>query len=324
MGSTTHDGRPGSGHYHHSRSISGSASKITDSQLQKGLDYIKDGDRYRDRGDFDKAEARYRKAVGFYPSEARDRLTILPLCKASKAPMENSDSNRSIPAGFRARLHHVKEKVMQVAKEPSQITTPHQYFFPLSTQSTLASLANTDSQSASVSASTCMFTSTLTTQSTAETPSTFASEAVVGDVGTLSDVRSLAAAYKIADSKTKEIIDNKVYDIIKEFGESRVTFDTMQELVALADIQDRDIFLHVTTKILDVLRNMPLLTSIALQGLAVILDSFPDTIDLSSLQGTFVEILKPLQDRLSGIRTANNIDELLPLLIALSSLLDAM
>ncbi|KAI8599516.1 hypothetical protein EDD21DRAFT_339706 [Dissophora ornata] len=69
---------------------------------------------------------------------------------------------------------------------------------------------------------------------------------------------------------------------------------------------------------------MPLLTSIALQGLAVILDSFPDKIDLGSLHGTFVEILKTLQARLCSISTANNIDELLPLLIALNSLLDAM
>ncbi|KAI8602677.1 hypothetical protein EDD21DRAFT_352528 [Dissophora ornata] len=308
MSSTTH-------------SISGSASKITGSQC---LGYIKEGDRYRDRGDFDKAKAKYEKASEFYPSEAHDRLTILPLCKASKAPLENSDSDRYIPAGLRARLHHAKEKLKQVVKEPSQIATPHQYFFPLPTQSALTSLANTDSQSASVSASTCMFTSTLTTQSTVGTPSAFASEDVVSDVGIVSDVRFLTAAHKIADDKAREIIDSKAYDIIKQFGESRVTFDTIQELVALADIQDRGIFLHITTKILHVLRDMPLLTSIALQGLAVIMDSFPDEIDLGSLQGTFLEILKPLQARLNDIRTANNISELLPLLIALNSLLDAM
>ncbi|KAI8600469.1 hypothetical protein EDD21DRAFT_132046 [Dissophora ornata] len=92
MDSTTHDGSHGpiSSRYYHSRSNSGSDSKIADSQLQKGLDYIKDGDRYRDRGDFDKAKAKYEKASKFYPSEAHDRLTILPLCKASK---ENSDSH---------------------------------------------------------------------------------------------------------------------------------------------------------------------------------------------------------------------------------------
>ncbi|KAF8923911.1 hypothetical protein BGZ58_002380, partial [Dissophora ornata] len=166
-----------------------------------------------------------------------------------------------------------------------------------------------------MSVSTCMSTSTLTTQSTVGTPSAFASEADAIDVGIVSDVRSTTAAYKI---------DNKVYDIIKEFGESPITFDTVQELVSLADIQDRDIFLHITTKILNVLRDMPLLTSIALQGLAVILDSFPDKIDMGSLHEAFLEILKPLQARLSSVRTASNIGELLPLLIALNSLLDAM
>ncbi|KAI8596324.1 hypothetical protein EDD21DRAFT_8271 [Dissophora ornata] len=298
-----------------SSTISDSASKITDSQLQKGLEYIKDGDRYRDRGDFGKAKAKYENAGKFYPSEAHDRLTILPLCKASKASMENSDSHRHIAAGLHARLHRLNEKIKQIAKEPSQIATPQQYFFPLSTQPTLASLANTDPQSASVSESTCMFTSTLTTQSTVGTPSVFAPEAVVSDIGIASHARSMAAAYKI---------DNKVYDIIKEFGGSPITFDTVQELVAMANIPDRDIFLHITTKILNVLRDMPLLGSIPLKGLAVILDSFPEKIDLGSLHGTFLEILKPLQARLSSIRTASNIGELLPLLIALNSLLDAM
>ncbi|KAI8605687.1 hypothetical protein EDD21DRAFT_117627 [Dissophora ornata] len=324
MGSTTHDkSRPVSGHYHHSRSIFSSASKTTDSQLQKGLGYIKEGDRYRDLGDFDKAKTKYEKASEFCSSEAHDRLEILPLCKASKASMENSNSHRHIPVGLRVHLHHIKEK-FKVVKEPSEIATPGQHFFPLSTQSTLASLADTDSQSASVSVSTCIFTSTLTTQSTVRTPLTFASEAVVGDVRIVSDVRSMTAVYKIADYEAKEIIDKKVYDIIKEFGKSPITFDTVQELVVLANLPNRDIFLYITTEILCVLRNMRLLSSIALQGLAVILDSLPDEVDLSSLQGTFVDILEPLQARLSGIRTASNIDELLPLLIALNSLLDAM
>ncbi|KAI8599872.1 NACHT domain-containing protein, partial [Dissophora ornata] len=321
MGSTTHDGRPVSGH---SRSISGSASKITDSQLQKGLGYIKEGDQYRDLGDFDKAKAKYEKASKFCSNEAHDRLEILPLCRASKASMENSNSRRHIPVGLRVYLHHAKEKFKPVVKEPSQIATPCQYFFPLCTQFTLASLANTDSQSASVSASTCISTSTLTTQSTVGTPSTFASETVVGDVGIVSDVRSMTAAYKIADDEAKGIIEKKTYDIIKEFGKGPITFDTVQELAVLADIPNRDIFLHITTEILRVLRDRPLLTSIALQGLAVILDFLPDEVDLSSSQGTFLEILKPLQARLNDIRTTNNDRQLLPLLMALNSLLDAM
>ncbi|KAI8603074.1 armadillo-type protein [Dissophora ornata] len=325
MNSNSHDkSRPVSGRHKHSHLITVSASKTTGSRLQKGLDYIKDGDRYRDRGDFDKAKAKYEKASGFYHSEAHDRLTILPLCRASKASTENSDSRRYIPAGLHARFHHAKEKVKQVMRSPSQISTAHQYFFPLSTRSTLASMTNTDSQSASVSVSTCMSTSTLTIQSTVGTSSAFASEVVVSDVGIVSHVRSTTAAYNIAGNDAREIIDNKAYDIVKQFGKSRITFDTVQELVVLANIPDRDIFLHITTKILHVLRDMPLLTSIALQGLAVILDSFPDKIDLGSLHGTFVEILKRLQARLSDIRTANNIGELLPLLIALNSLLDAM
>ncbi|KAG0195814.1 hypothetical protein BGX28_000577, partial [Mortierella sp. GBA30] len=233
------------------------------SKVQKGLDYIKEGDRYRDRGDFDKAKAKYEKASKFYPS-------------------------------------------------PSQ-----------STQSTLASLVNTDSQSTSASALTCMPTSIQTTQSTVGTPSTSTIESVFSDVEVL-DVCCVATACKAADDKVREIVGNNAYDIIKQFSESHITFDTVQELVVLADIHDRDVFLHITTKILRVLRDMPLLSSIPLQGLAVILDSFPDEIDLGSLHGAFVEILKPLQARLGDIRSANNDGQLLPLLSALNSLLDAM
>ncbi|KAF9975373.1 hypothetical protein BGZ75_000557, partial [Mortierella antarctica] len=156
------------------------------------------------------------------------------------------------------------------------------------------------------------------------TPSTLASETVVSDLSSASDVRFLTAAFKTADDGARGHIKQKIYDIINEFGPSGVTFNTVQELVVLADIRDREIFLHIVTKILHVLRDSSLLCDIALQGLAVILDSFPDDIDLSSAQGAFVEILKPLQERLRGIRTVNNDLQVVPLLSALNALLDAM
>ncbi|KAI8599793.1 hypothetical protein EDD21DRAFT_355145 [Dissophora ornata] len=230
------------------------------------------------------------------------------------ASNESSDSRRYISVEWQAKFHNTKGKFKEVVKKPSQSSTPRQYFF---SRHSLPTQSNTDSQSASVSVSACMSTSTSTTQSTVETPSTMALEDVVSGVGIVLDVRSMTAAYKIANDEGREISDKRAYDIIKQFGESPVTFDTMQELVALADTQNRDIFLHVITMILHV-------TSIPLQGLAVILNSFPDKIDLGSLHGTFVEILKALQTRLKGIHTTHNIGQLLPLLIALNSLLDAM
>ncbi|KAG9322198.1 hypothetical protein KVV02_007580, partial [Mortierella alpina] len=304
--------------------VSRRISKVTDRQLQQGLEAIKKGDEYRDRGDFDKAKAKYEKATDLYPSEAHDRLAILPLCKAS---MEGSDPDRFIPAGWRARAHNAKEKVKRVWKHPSPIPALQQSFFPRpsfstqSTQSTVASLAISDSQSTFMSISTC---TTISSPSTMGAPSTSKSEPAVSDFGTVSDVRSLTAAYKTADEGAREIIGQQVYDIIKEFGLRQVTFDTVQELVVLADIHDRDIFLNLVTEILGVLKDKPLLSGITLQGLAVILDSFPDDIDLGSLQGAFVEILASLQDRLRGIRTANNDLQLVPLLSALNALLDAM
>ncbi|KAF9928834.1 hypothetical protein BGZ67_006736, partial [Mortierella alpina] len=293
-------------------------------KVQQGLDEIKKGDEYRDRGDFDKAKAKYEKAANFHPGEAHDRLAILPLCKAS---MEDSDHDRLMPVGWRARAHHAKAKVKRVWKHPSPIPALQQTVFPrpsLSTQSTVASLAISDSQSTFMSISTCMTTSTSTSPSTVDTPSILASETVVGDLGSVSDVRSLTAAYKTSDNGSREAIVKNIYSIIKEFGKHQLTFDTVQELVILADIHDRDIFLHLVTEILRVLKDKPLLSGITLQGLAVILDLFPDDIDLGSLHGAFVEMLASLQDRLHVTRTVNNDLQLVPLLSALNALLDAM
>ncbi|KAG9320091.1 hypothetical protein KVV02_003903, partial [Mortierella alpina] len=306
---------------------SGRISNVADRKLQQCLEAIKKGDEYRDRGDFDKAKAKYEKAAKVYPSEAHDRLAILPLCKAS---MEGSDPDRLIPVGWRARAHNAKETFKQVWKHPSSTPTQQQSFFPRpalstqSTQSTVASLAISDSQSIAMSVSTCMTTSISGSPSTVGTPSTSASEPSVIAFGTVSDVCSLTAAYKSADEGEREIFEQQIYDIIKEFGQRQVTFDTVQELVVLADIQHRDIFLHIVTEILRVLRDMPLLSDIALQGLAVILNLFPDDIDMGSMQGAFVEMLASLQKRLRGIRTVNNDLQLVPLLSALNALFDAM
>ncbi|KAF9946150.1 hypothetical protein BGZ72_000635, partial [Mortierella alpina] len=295
--------------------------------VSHGLNEIKKGDKYRDRGDFDKAKEKYEKATKLFPSEAHDRLVILPLCKAS---MEESDPERLMPVGCYARAHNAKEKFKRVWKHQSPIPALQQSFFPRpalstqSTQSTVASLAMSDSQSTFMSVSTCTTTSTSTSPSTVGTPSTLASEHAVSDFGTVSDVRSLTAAYKTADDGARGIIEKKIYDIIKEFGQHQLTFDTVHELVVLADVQDRDIFLHLVTEVLRVLKDKPLLSGITLQGLAVILDLFPDDIDLGSLQGAFVEMLASLQDRLRVIRTVNNDLQLVPLLSALNALLDAM
>ncbi|KAF9573394.1 hypothetical protein EC968_008576 [Mortierella alpina] len=287
-------------------------STATDHQLQQGLDAIMKGDAYRDRGDFDKAKAKYEKAARFYPSEAHDRLVILPLCKAS---MDVPD--RFIPAGWRARAHHAKEKVKkQVWRYSAPVSFQKESFFPKPSVST---------QCTSLSLSARMTTCTSTSQPTTTGLETMVCETVVSDPGTLSDVRTLTAAYKTADDEARRIIEKKIYDIIKEFGESQIiTFDTVQELVVLADIQDPVIFLHIVTRIFYVLRDTPLLSSIALQGLAVILDLFPGNVDLGSLRSAFVEMLVSLQDRLHVICPASDESQVIPLLSALNALLDVM
>ncbi|KAF9943631.1 hypothetical protein BGZ72_003637, partial [Mortierella alpina] len=111
-----------------------------------------------------------------------------------------------------------------------------------------------------MSVSTCIITSTSISQSTMGTPLTLASEIAVSERSSVSDVRSLKTAYKTADKKERDIIEQKIYDIIKEFGQHQITFDTVQELVVLAEIQDPAIFLHIVAEILRVLKNSPLLS----------------------------------------------------------------
>ncbi|CAO3569034.1 unnamed protein product [Mortierella alpina] len=303
---------------------SGKVSKVTDQQLQQGLDDLKKGDEYRDRGDFDKAKTKYKKAAKFCPSEAEDRLVILPLCQVS---MESNSPERSISVGWLARAHSAKEKVKHVFRDPSPVPSLQRSFFPrpsLSTQSTVASLAISENQSVSMSISTCTSTTTSVSQSTTVTSLSLASETMITDVDSVTDVRSLMAAYPIADDRAREIIKRKIYGVIEGFGQGPKTLDTVQELVVLAAFPDRDIFLHIITKVLCVLRETPLLSGVALQGMAVILDIIPGDIDLSSMQGVFVEILTSLQHFLHAIRTADNDLQLIPLLSALNALLDAM
>ncbi|KAF9947209.1 hypothetical protein BGZ70_002811, partial [Mortierella alpina] len=229
---------------------SGTAASVIDLQLQQGLDDLKKGDEYRDRGDFDKAKARYKKAATFCSSEAEDRLVILPLYQAS---MESSTSERTIRVGWRARTHNAKERVKQVFRDPPAVQSLQQCFFPrpsLSTQSTVASLAISASQSALMSISTCTTASTPTSQATTVTSLTMASETAAIDINSVADVRFLTAAYKTADVGAREIIQAKLYGIIKRFRQGPTTFDTVQELVVLAAFPDRDIYLHIIESIL--------------------------------------------------------------------------
>ncbi|KAF9940343.1 hypothetical protein BGZ70_006344, partial [Mortierella alpina] len=173
-----------------------------------------------------------------------------------------------------------------------------------------------------MSISTCTTSSTPTSQGT--TVTSLASGTVVTEVGLVTDVRSLMTAYKTADDGEREIIKTKMYDIIEVFGQGPKTFDTVQELVVLAAFPDRDIFLHIIASIVCVLRETPLLSGVALQGLPVILDTIPGDIELGSMQGVFVNILTSLQHLLHATHTVNNDLQLIPLLSALNALLDAM
>ncbi|KAF8977868.1 hypothetical protein BGZ46_007053, partial [Entomortierella lignicola] len=62
----------------------------------------------------------------------------------------------------------------------------------------------------------------------------------------------------------------------------------------------------------------------ALQGLAVVLNSYPEEIDMKGKEGFYSDILVLLQTRLDNARTTKNEGQLIPLLYAIIALLNAM
>ncbi|KAF9111270.1 hypothetical protein BGX27_005162 [Mortierella sp. AM989] len=252
-----------------------------------GLDYILKGDKCRDNGQFKDAAKYYEKATKYCPDKARERLDELPIRNPS-----SYDSSGSTSAGWRARMRKAKESLTKKSRNSTLQPTLMGPFFPNLPEP----------------------------QPTSVTQSEDNKEYAIPDNTT----RSLVASFTTADVTGKAAIRNQISLIIKQSEKTPPTFSTIQELVMLSTIPDRDIFLNIINQILKVLRDSPILSCLVLHGLVVMLTSCSEGIDLTDMHGVFLDILKPLTVHLSNVHHQNNDHQLTPLLQALSALLDAM
>ncbi|KAF9355244.1 hypothetical protein BGX26_006819 [Mortierella sp. AD094] len=127
-----------------------------------------------------------------------------------------------------------------------------------------------------------------------------------------------------ADVTDRKGICSRIQEAIKQLGHDYIKPQLTKELMALATIPDAEIFIDIINQMLMALRDSPILLKEVLQGLAVVLNSCPRQIDLTDREGYFVDILKPLKDRLEVILPKKNGHQLLSLLLALCALLDLM
>ncbi|KAF9409736.1 hypothetical protein BGZ76_005631, partial [Entomortierella beljakovae] len=135
---------------------------------------------------------------------------------------------------------------------------------------------------------------------------------------------ALANMFRNARGEEKKSIDKMTDLIIQQFDENSSSKESIQELAVLAAIPDQRIFIAIISQFLKVEKGSPAFPELTVYGLAVILTSAPEEIDLKERQGLLSDIIERLQFRLEKTRIENNSEELLPLLRTLSALFDAM
>ncbi|KAF9401519.1 hypothetical protein BGX21_001420 [Mortierella sp. AD011] len=262
-----------------------------DKVANNGMEYIQKGDRCRDIGDFKGAAKCYEQAIRDYPELAQERLKRLPL---------DVGLFGELSASWDARTLRVKKYIAELSnKSPHEFTLTGPYFpkRALSLQEALEFERSPVSQ---------IFDNT---------------NCAVGEPLT---TISLVTSYVKAESTSKIELHNQIKPVIMQFEKNFISLDTVQELVILATIPDKEIFIGIANQMLKVLRDSPILSCEVLQGLAVILNACPEQIDLSNDHGAFQDILKPITDRLNVVRQDKNGNQLIPLLRAISALFDAM
>ncbi|KAF8961266.1 hypothetical protein BGZ46_001379, partial [Entomortierella lignicola] len=138
------------------------------------------------------------------------------------------------------------------------------------------------------------------------------------------DTNTVVVSFIAADEETRATLLIHINEIIDRFNTDSAALETVRELVILGSIPAWDTFLRITEKLLKAIKNSTLLQTTALQGLAVVLNSCPEEIDMKGKEGFYSDILVLLQTRLDNVRTKKNEGELIPLLYAIIALLNAM
>ncbi|KAF9381821.1 hypothetical protein BGX21_001996, partial [Mortierella sp. AD011] len=233
--------------------------------LTEGQEHLQKGDNYRDQGDFDNAVKNYGLAAQFYPNEADERLKLIPLSdrprerkrdkfiamltSSSRKPKStgpllpgNDQPRKPTPTGPLSSRNH--ESLKPISTGP---------FFPRNNQPHPSILM----------------------PQPYDTPK--------GSVCTFDDAKDtndIVASFNQADDETKNTLRGQIYDIIAQFKDNLATLETVRELVALARIPDRRIFIQIIEQLLKITKDSSLVPTVALQGLAVATNSCPEGIDM--------------------------------------------
>ncbi|KAF9159690.1 hypothetical protein BGX20_002833, partial [Mortierella sp. AD010] len=275
------------------RSKSDSAIGALDNNAKIGKTLIQMGDKYRDNGEIKRAIHTYNLARTYSPLEAQERLSLMPQCNL----LSESNTSTYHPFGDGYRRAKVKKAIIGVLKRPSHKPSLTGQFFPKETHQSLPPLTSQD---------------VLTPP---ETACTF---------DKAQDTNSVVISYINGNEGIKSVLRTQINEIINQFDDSFISFEAVQELVVLAKIPDRLIFLHIITQMLKVLKEKPLLASIVLQGMAVTINFCPEEVNMDDMQGAYLDILRPLKKHLETVRSKQNEYQLISLLYALSALLNAM
>jgi hypothetical protein len=134
----------------------------------------------------------------------------------------------------------------------------------------------------------------------------------------------LVTAFTTASSEDKSSIRSYINLVIHQFKLSPTDLWTIQELVILSGTNDKDIFIRILDQLLRAEKESIAQPILVIHGLAALLDSATEQVDLRGRYGIFSDTLKSLKGRLESVCSDNNDDELLPLLWALTSLFKAM
>jgi hypothetical protein len=242
------------------------------------------GDAHFQQGDFEKARRAYKKAAVFLPNKANAKLQALPPAPTPLAPTP------IIPTTWRDRFATIKRQLKTVMNR--QRTLSNDPFFP---------------------------------KDKSLPPFPTKSDQVLASANEVSSTLSLIASLEAVRRKDKKPFRDLVQAIIHQFNVHSPSLEEIQELVLLGTIPDETSYIQILQKMVAALNlNHSHLLNVSgvAQGLAVLILHCP--IDLSKQLGILTSILDVFRPRLEKTQRECNALELITLLRALSTLLDAM
>ncbi|KAF9434259.1 hypothetical protein BGZ76_008316 [Entomortierella beljakovae] len=300
-------------------------------------DIIRKGDDCRDRGDFSKARKYYTQAMKQCPTVARERLETLRSIRTTSDKAEDF-KNSWKTFGKNAKKIPLVTTIQSFSnRRPVPTDTPLLFnkpndtpAVPMTGQSPISPGFTSPQSPPLLSSAPPLgpgphFPTTKTPNIISPPLSQSTSGSTAASTSTLvADYIEVSKGSDKSDKERLESINNKVLSIIYQFGQMPVNVDTIQELVILSAIPDRIIFVSIVNQLLQQIKDKSILLEELLQGLAVIFSSMPEELDMEGRYGAFLNILGVLADCLKGRHNDNNSIQLHHILLAISSLLNAM